>query len=153
MIILGIDPGSVRVGYGLMKKRGGKLMHLKSGLIKIPPNDHGKQLLALEGGLEEIISEFKPDVVGLEKIFVSKNKKTGVFVAEARGIILKVIAAHKIRLIEFSPPSIKLAVTGDGRADKKSVAKMVGLFLNIDTRKIIDDTTDALAIAIAASNR
>ncbi|MGC9610658.1 MAG: crossover junction endodeoxyribonuclease RuvC [Minisyncoccia bacterium] len=153
MIVLGIDPGNVRAGYGLIKKEGSKLTHLKSGLIKIPAGGHGERLLALEKGLEAIIGEFHPDVVGLEKIFITKNKKTGIFVAEARGVISKIIAANKIKLIEFSPSSIKLAATGDGRADKKSVAKMVGLFLNMDTRKIIDDATDALAIAIAASSR
>lgn len=154
MIILGIDPGNVRAGYGLIKKDGSKLIYLESGLLKIPARaDPGERLLALEKDLEIIIKKTKPGTVGLERIFFTKNKKTGIFVAQAQGLILKIIAAHQLKLIEFSPSSIKLAVAGNGRADKKAVAKMVGLFLNIRTMGLIDDETDALAIAIAASNQ
>lgn len=154
MIILGIDPGNVRTGYGLIKKEGSKFTHLKSGLIKIPPRtDPGAQLLALEKGLMELLREIRPDVVGVEKIFITKNKKTGIFVAQARGLILKIIAEHRLRLLELTPPSIKLAVTGYGRADKKAVAKMVGIFLNIKTVGLLDDETDALAAAIATSSQ
>ena len=153
MRILGIDPGYVRIGYGLVEKNGQKFTRLESGLLKIPAKTElGKQFLALENGLESLINRTSPDLIGLEKIFMNKNKKTGVFVAQARGIITKVVAANKIKLVEFSPPSIKLAVTGYGRADKKAVAKMVGIFLGIGTNGMIDDETDALAIAIAASN-
>lgn len=154
MIVLGIDPGSVRVGYGIINKNGGRLTYLESGLLKIPPKaDPGKQLLALEKNMELIIRRTKPEVVGVEKIFMNKNKKTAVFVTQARGLIIKVIASHRLRLVELSPPSIKAAVTGNGRADKKSVAKMVALLLGIKTAGMLDDETDALATAIAASSR
>ncbi|TSA44579.1 crossover junction endodeoxyribonuclease RuvC [bacterium] len=154
MIILGIDPGNVRTGYGLIEKSGGKLTYVESGLLKIPPRaDSGKQLLALENDLKKLIKKMSPRVVGLEKIFLGKNKKTGIFVAQARGLILKILAENESELIELSPPSVKLAVSGDGRADKRAVAKMVGLFLNIKTLGLLDDETDALAIAIAASSQ
>jgi len=154
MIILGIDPGNVRAGYGIIRKEGGKLTHIESGLIKIPSGtDAGAQLLSIESGLESIIKRIQPDIVGVEKIFLTRNKKTGIFVAQARGLIMKIIASHGLKLLEFSPSSIKLAVAGDGRADKRGVAKMVGLFLNIETGRLIDDVTDALATAIAASNQ
>jgi crossover junction endodeoxyribonuclease RuvC len=154
MVILGIDPGNVRTGYGLIRKEGSKLVHLKSGLIKIPPRaDPGIQLLALEKNLMKLLGEVRPDVVGMEKIFITKNKKTGVFVAQARGLILKIIAEYRLRLLELTPSSIKLSVTGYGRADKKAVAKMVGMFLNIKTAGLLDDETDALATAIATSSR
>ncbi len=152
MTILGIDPGSVRAGYGLIKKKGQDFIRIESGLFKIPTGTSlGNQLLVLEKDMEKLIKKTKPDLVGLEKIFMNKNKKTGVFVAQARGIIVKISAAHKLRLIELSPSSIKLAVTGDGRADKKAVAKMVGLFLKMKVVGLLDDETDALATAIAAS--
>ena len=154
MIILGIDPGNVRAGYGLIEKEGPKLIYLKSGLIKIPPRaEPGAQLLALEKDLTKLLDEIRPDIVGVEKIFITKNKKTGVFVAQARGLILKIIAEYRLKLLELTPSSIKLAVTGDGRADKKAVAKMVGMFLNIKTAGLIDDETDALATAIATSSQ
>ncbi len=154
MVILGIDPGSVRAGYGIIAKNGGRLRYLESGLLKIPPGaEPGKQLLALEKDLENIIKRVKPRTVGVEKIFMSRNKKTAIFVAQARGLIMKVIASRDLKLIELSPPSIKAAVTGNGRADKKSVAKMVGLFLNVKTTGMVDDESDALAVAIAVSTR
>ncbi|MEK7506168.1 MAG: crossover junction endodeoxyribonuclease RuvC [Patescibacteria group bacterium] len=152
MIILGIDPGNVRAGYGLIKKDGQDFIRIESGIFKIPAETSlGNQLLALEKDMEKLIKKTKPDLVGLEKIFMNKNKKTGVFVAQARGIIVKVSAAYKLKLVELSPSSIKLAVTGDGRADKKAVAKMVGLFLKMKIAGLLDDETDALATAIAAS--
>jgi crossover junction endodeoxyribonuclease RuvC len=154
MTILGIDPGNVRAGYGFIEKEGSRLTFLEGGLIKIPQGaDPGVQLLALEKDLDRLIRKMKPELVGLEKIFITKNKKTGVFVAQARGIIMKVVADHKLKLVELSPPSIKLAVTGYGRADKKAVAKMVGMLLGMKTAGLIDDETDAIATAIAVSNR
>ena len=153
MIILGIDPGTTRAGYGAIKKTGGRLSYLTGGLLSSPKtDDQGRRLLALEYGLRNIIKTINPDVVGVEKLYLTKNKKTAIRVAEARGIIIKTLSERKIPVEELSPPSIKLAVTGDGAADKRAVAKMVTLLLHIDTSEMLDDITDALAIAIATSS-
>ncbi len=153
MIILGIDPGITRAGYGLVKKKQGGLVYLKSGLLSSPDtSDHGDRLLALERGLRNVIRTARPEVVGMERLYITKNKKTAVRVAEARGVIIKLLYEKGLHLEEFSPPSVKLAVTGSGRADKKAVAKMVSLILHINTSKMLDDVTDALAIAIATSS-
>ena len=154
MIVLGVDPGNVRLGYGLIEKKGSFMRYIGSGLLKIPGGkDAGKQLLAIEDGLSRVVKKFKPERIGVEKIFFSKNKKTGIFVAQARGLILKVAAENDLELIELTPSSIKLSVTGNGRSDKAAVARMVGLFLKIGTAGMIDDESDALATAIAASDR
>ncbi len=153
MIVLGIDPGTTRAGYGIVEKKQGKLFYLGGGLLSSPKTDEqGDQLLALERGLQKIIEAVRPDVAGIEKLYITKNKKTAVRVAEARGVIIKTLSARRVRIEEFSPPSVKLAVTGSGTADKKAVARMVSLILKIDTSRMLDDTTDALAIAIAASS-
>ncbi|MEK7629978.1 MAG: crossover junction endodeoxyribonuclease RuvC [Patescibacteria group bacterium] len=153
MIILGIDPGTSRIGYGVIEKSNGKLIYLDAGLINIPSTQKTEKLMALEKNLGDLIDKFKPDLIGVEKIFFSNNQKTAIAVAEARGVILNTIAKKSILLAEFTPPEVKKAVTDDGRASKQAVAKMVNLFLNLETRKILDDVTDALAIAIAASSR
>ncbi len=153
LVVMGIDPGSVRAGYGILKKEGHKLVHLENGLIKIRKSgDNGEKLCSLEKELKILISKYSPDIVGLEKLFASKNLKTVIEVAEARGVIRKVVSESGIKLKELAPQTVKMSVTGSGRADKKSVSKMVGLMLNIETRFIIDDATDALAIAIASSD-
>lgn len=152
LIILGIDPGNVRAGYGVIKKDGGKFIPLGSGLLEIGRDGNvGAQLVALEKDLRRIIKTYHPDAAGLERLFATNNVKTVMGVAEARGVIRKVIFESGIKLIELAPQTIKLSVTGSGRADKKAVAKMVSIILAMKTDKLIDDTTDALAIAIAAA--
>lgn len=153
-IILGIDPGSVRVGVGIIEKNGDALTHIESGLLDVKKNSNkGERLLSLEKKLKKVLSRTKPDLAGVEKLFFSKNQKTAFAVAEARGIILKTLAEFKIPTIELTPSEVKLAVAGNGGASKEAVAKMVGYFLKIQTKSTIDDVTDALALAIAASNK
>lgn len=152
IIILGIDPGNVRAGYGVIKKGRGTFTHLGSGLLRVKRGENaGAQLVALEKDLRRIIKKYRPGAAGLEKLFASNNMKTVMGVAEARGVIHKVIFENNLRLVELAPQTVKLSVTGSGRADKKSVAKMVSLILNITIDDLLDDTTDALAIAIAVA--
>ncbi|MEX0689998.1 MAG: crossover junction endodeoxyribonuclease RuvC [Candidatus Paceibacterota bacterium] len=152
MIILGIDPGTTRIGYGVIKKENNKFSHLKSGILEIKEESNASKILSLEMELEKIINKFKPDKIGVEKIFFSKNKKTAIKVAEARGVILSLVYKKSIPVAEMEPSKIKLAVTGNGRSSKKGVAKMVHYFLKIPTNELIDDETDALAIAIATDS-
>lgn len=152
MIILGIDPGSVRVGYGVIKKDHGKLTHLESGLLEIPRARYEERLTVLEKNLNILLEKARPNRVGLEKLFFVKNLKTAISVAQARGVILNTITKKSIPVFEVTPSEVKLAIAGDGRAPKKSVAKMVNYFLDLETKNLIDDITDALAIAIAISN-
>lgn len=152
MKILGLDPGSVRVGYGLIKKEKGELQLIKAGLLKILSKDGSQRLLELEKSFSELLKKQNPDLVVLEKIFFMKNLKTAVEVAQSRGVLTLIVAKHKIPLLEFSPTEIKAAATGYGRADKKAVAKMVEKILRIDKIKAVDDVSDALAAAIAGAN-
>lgn len=152
MIILGIDPGTTRIGFGFIDFSAGRFRHLKSGLLKIGV-DPQKRLLVLEKDLTQLISEFKPELVGLEKLFFVKNQKTAFEVAETRGVIKNTVLKNKIRIIELSPSELKLGITGDGRAPKNAISKMVGYFLNLSTHDFIDDVTDALALAIVVCGK
>lgn len=152
MLILGLDPGSVRVGYGLIKKQGGELRFIKAGLLKISSKDKNQRLLELEKSFSELLKKQNPDLVVLEKLFFMKNLKTAVEVAQSRGVLTLIVAKYKIPLLEFSPTEIKIAATGYGRADKKAVAKMVERILGINKIKAVDDVSDALAAAITGAN-
>ncbi len=147
MIILGIDPGTKRVGYGLIEKTGPKIKFLTAGILKIekplPLN-----LLDIEKELSDLIKRFKPETMIIEKIFFIKNRKTGIEVAQARGAILLLALKNKIKIIECAPNEMKAAVSGYGFADKKAVEKMVKLILDKPDLNLIDDAVDALAMAI-----
>jgi len=148
MVILGIDPGTTRIGYGIIEKpkkvRG-------YGIIEIKKRGLPERLVYLERELEKLIKKYEPEVIAVEKLFFAKNKKTALEVAEARGVIILVAARHKIEIKEPTPIFVKQSVTGYGLADKKAVTKMVERLLNIkDLKKFPDDTADALANAVAA---
>ena len=153
MIILGIDPGSARIGYGVIKKEKGFQM-IDCGIIGTDRKKSEEQILENAQKLARLIKKYRPALIGLEKIYFSKNVKTGIAVAQSRGALLLEIAKHGLPVKELSPSEVKLAVAGYGLADKKAVAKMVKLTLNLplDSLKKYDDATDALAIAIAAAN-
>ncbi len=152
MRILGIDPGSTRIGYGLIDKKGSDLKFLKAGLLKISSKNKNQRLLDLENSFTQLLKKEKPDLVALEKLYFAKNLKTALEVSQSRGVLILIILKNKLPLIEISPSEAKLIVAGDGRASKEAVAKMVGRSLKINTAKQIDDITDALALAIAACN-
>ena len=152
MKILGIDPGSARVGYGLINKDGNNLKFLQAGLLKISAKDKNQRLLDLEKSFSQLIKKEKPDLVAIEKLYFVKNLKTALEVGQSRGVLVLIIVKNKLPLIEISPSEAKLIVSGDGHASKKAVAKMVGYCLKINTAGQIDDATDALALAIAAGS-
>ena len=151
MKILGIDPGSARIGYGLIEKSGSELKFLKDGLLKINSKDKCERLVDLEKSFLALLKKERPDWAVMEKLYFVKNQKTGLEVAQSRGILTLLITKSKIPLLEFTPLEIKQGVTGYGMADKKSVAKMVAKILKMDKINKYDDATDALAAAITGS--
>ncbi|MEK7482129.1 MAG: crossover junction endodeoxyribonuclease RuvC [Patescibacteria group bacterium] len=151
MLILGLDPGSTRVGYGLIKKEKNDLKLIECGLLKVLSKDKGQRLLEIEKDLSGLIKKHKPDLISLERLFFMKNMKTALDVAQSRGVLTLLTAKYKIPLLEFSPSEIKIAATGYGLADKKAVAKMVAKILKTDKIGKIDDISDALATAICAA--
>lgn len=154
MIVLGIDPGTTRIGYGVIEVSGNSLRHITSGILPLTTREMGaERLLEIGISLEQLLKRTNPEKVGIERLFFSKNKKTALAVAEARGVLVATIARNNIPLFELAPNEVKLAVTGNGNSKKTAVAKMVSLLLRLDVSNLLDDATDALAIAIASANK
>ena len=143
MKTLGIDPGTTRIGYGIIEND----LVVDYGLI------NGKNSLEIiHQEIKRIILKHNPDVVSIEKLFFSKNVKTALRVGEARGVILLAAHEEKIPIREYTPIQVKLAVTGYGKADKKQIQQMVKVLLKLSEIPKPDDVADALAIAICHQN-
>lgn len=152
-IVLGIDPGTAIVGYGLVRSQGGRLTCLDYGCIRTSASqDTAERLHALYKGVLEVIKRGNPDVVAVEQIFFSKNAKTAFAVGQARGVAILAASSEGIRVAEYTPLQVKSAVTGYGRAEKVQVQNMVQRILFLPTIPRPDDAADALAIAICCTN-
>jgi crossover junction endodeoxyribonuclease RuvC len=152
MIILGIDPGTATTGYGLIKTDE-KGHCLDYGCIVTDPSETPeKRLKKIYEGVSKLIRLYKPDILSVEKIYFFKNLKTALPVSQAKGVILLAAARKNIKICEFTPLQVKIAVTGFGRAEKKQIQKMVKIMLRLKELPRPDDAADALAVAICASN-
>lgn len=152
MRILGIDPGFDRNGYGVIEDAGGKLMHVAHGVLQTSSKD--KFLMRLQevrNAVRDLIQQYKPDAVAVEKLFFQTNAKTAINVAQARGIVLLAVADAGLPLVEPTPNQVKQGTTGDGSADKKQMQEMVMRLLKFDAIPQPDDAADALAIAIVGA--
>lgn len=153
MIILGIDPGTVIIGYAFLEKQGNDLTLLEADAIQIPPQgDRAERLAILHNNLAALIKKWRPDTVAVEKLFFTKNQKTAMDVAEARGVIISTAALAKIPVSEYTPLEVKMASTGYGKADKQQVRTMVRAILRLKEVTRLDDVTDAMAIAITEAH-
>lgn len=152
MIILGIDPGSTRVGYGLIEKERSGLKFLSSGILKIKSSDKNQRLVELEQSFNQLLKKTKPDLAVVEKLFFVKNVKTGIEVSQSRGILTLLVIKHKIPILEFTPLQIKQALTGYGKSDKQAVMNTVMKLLKLKKIQGGDDAADAIAAAMAGAN-
>lgn len=152
MIILGIDPGTARAGYGVINTGGGGGPALvTAGILKVSKADDAPAILEdIHAGVERLCAEHKPEILAIEKLYFAKNQKTAFAVAEARGVILLAARNIGLEVREYSPTEVKANLTGYGGADKKAVLKMVRLVLRKPDLKIVDDASDALALALVA---
>lgn len=154
MVILGLDPGSHYTGYGFIEKQGERLSAMDFGRISCVKGSSITERLALIAHeLDDLLLRVPPDLSALESPFLGQNPKSLVVLAQARGALLATLGSHRLPVTEYSPAEVKSAVVGNGRADKKQVAHMVGLTLKLDTSKLSADTTDALAVAICCALR
>ncbi len=149
MIIVGIDPGTARMGWAVIQSEKGHITPICYGCI-ITTNDTTDEirLKSMYRELMNILSLHKPQQVALEDIFFATNAKTVIPVAQARGVILLAAAMANIPVYSYSPRAVKSAIAGSGTADKSQVTAMVMRILRIDTPPKPDDTADALAIAL-----
>lgn len=149
MRIIGIDPGTAIVGYGIIDYNAGESTLVTSGSIQTSKNlDDANRLKEIENDLTTIIQKYSPEIASVEKLFFCKNQKTVISVAQGRGVILATLAKFGIEINEYTPMQIKLAVTGYGKATKEDVAEMVKKQINYKTFPKLDDTADAIAMAV-----
>lgn len=149
MLILGIDPGIGRTGWGIVEVKSGKLNVGKYGCIETSQNlIVEKRLHNIYDDLVSILKTEKPDALAVEELFFNTNTKTAMIVGQARGVILLAAAQHEIPISIYTPLQVKIAVTGYGRAEKRQVGQMIKTLLHLDTIPKPDDTADALAIAV-----
>ena len=143
---MGIDPGTIAVGYAVLASANGRHLLKTAGILPIRARETCARLIELHRGLKRLLDEWMPDAVGVERIFFARNAKTALAVAEARGAILLTTALAGITLYEYTPLEIKKTVTGDGRADKIQIKKMVGLVVaGAPSASSLDDVFDAIA--------
>lgn len=153
MRILGIDPGTGILGFGVIDtKPGGKVVLVDGGVIRTPVKQpDSERLHTIYDELTEIIKQHKPEVMSVEKLFFAQNVTTAMSVAQARGVVLLCGVQNGLELFEYTPLQIKQALTGYGRADKKQIQEMVRVILGLKEVPKPDDCADALAAAICHS--
>ncbi len=153
MRILGIDPGTGILGFGVIDvDKTGKIQLVDAGVIRTPvKEDDAVRLVTIFEELQDIIAQNKPEVMSVEKLFFARNVTTAMTVAQARGVVLLLGQQNGMRLFEYTPMQIKQAITGYGKADKKQMQEMVKVLLKLKEIPRPDDAADALAAAICCS--
>jgi crossover junction endodeoxyribonuclease RuvC len=149
MRIIGIDPGIARTGWGVIDVQSSKFIVKNYGCIETPKE------LSLEKRLDQLYKEIisimtaeQPEAFAIEELFFNTNAKTAMVVGQARGVVLLAAAQHNLSVAVYTPLQVKIAVTGYGRAEKKQVGQMIKIILKLEAIPKLDDTADALAIAI-----
>jgi crossover junction endodeoxyribonuclease RuvC len=153
MIVLGIDPGLANTGYGVVARRGGRLVALDGGVIETPPGMRLERRLAtLHGAIGSLLAEHRPDAVALEALYFGRNVRTAFAVGQARGVVLLAAGQAGLACADYTPQQVKGAVCGSGRAGKDQVGRMVQALLSLPQMPAPDHAADALAVAICHAN-
>ena len=154
MIVLGIDPGTAALGYGIVERTRGGLRAVDYGCLTTSPDlPLAQRLLAIHALVADLVQLHRPVLVGVERLFFSRNAQTAFAVGQARGVVLLAAAEHEVPVRDATPNEVKSAVAGYGAADKQQVQRMVQIVLGMAELPTPDDAADALAIAICVANR
>jgi crossover junction endodeoxyribonuclease RuvC len=147
--VLGIDPGLSRCGYGIVARERGNPRALGCGVIRTPPGDSlPDRLLALDDDLRQLVAQVRPSAVAVERVLFQTNARTAMSVGQASGLALAIAGREHIPVVQYSPNEVKLAVAGDGGADKREVGEMVARLLGLREVPGPADVADALALAV-----
>ena len=153
MIVLGIDPGTARLGYGVVERQGSTLTMLDYGCLEtINDRPLEQRLLLINEGIDDLIETYRPEAVGVERLFFNRNVQTAMAVGQARGVVLLTAAQHGLPVLEYGPHEVKMAVTGYGRAPKDQVQRMVQLVLSMSELPRPDAAADELAVAVCTAH-
>ena len=151
MRVLGVDPGTVRTGWGVVERHGSKLVGIAAGVIKAGEDGPlPERLLAIHTGLAEVIARYEPEAVAVEDIFFAKHPNAALKLGHARGVALLAAAQSDLAVHAYPPATVKRALVGRGAADKEQIARLVGTLLGMRDRP--PDASDALAVAIIHLN-
>ncbi|HEX6390612.1 MAG TPA: crossover junction endodeoxyribonuclease RuvC [Solirubrobacteraceae bacterium] len=149
MIVLGIDPGLASTGYGVVARRGGRLVALDGGVIatasELAPE---RRLAAIHREVSDLLEEHGPDAVALEELYFGQNVRSAFAVGQARGVVMLAAGQRGVACEGYTPQQVKGAVCGNGRAAKDQVARMVQALLSLPSPPTPDHAADALAVAI-----
>lgn len=148
MRVLGIDPGFDRLGLAVLEGDPSRPTHIWSDCVIPKKGAMEDRLAEVTEAVATAIKKYSPDQLAIETLFFSTNKKTAMTVAQARGAVLSSAGEAGLPVREFSPGTVKLAVTGDGRADKTAIARMLPHLLTLPPKRRLDDELDAIAVAI-----
>lgn len=153
VLVLGIDPGTRNLGWGVVRSVGNRLVHVDHGVLRVGDTvSLSARLCLLDEALCEVLRRFQPQCASVESLFFHKDPQAAAKLGHARGVVLLNIERQKIPLAEYTPASVKQMITGHGRATKDQVAKMIRLLLNLD-REPPSDAADALALAVTHLRR
>ena len=153
MIVLGIDPGLANTGYGVVERRGGRLVALDCGVIQTRAGvAHERRLADIHAGIEALLAEHQPDAVALEELYFGQNVRTAFAVGQARGVVMLAAGQRGVPCSSYTPQQVKGAVCGSGRAEKDQVARMVKTLLGLVEEPRPDHAADALAVAVCHAN-
>ena len=154
MIILGIDPGLINTGYGLISNKEGTSELIDYGIITPNKNDSTPQrLYTIFSDIEQLIKQFKPTIFSIEDVFYSKNFKSALMLGHARGAAILAAAKYKIPVFEYSARKVKQSITGNGNADKTQIQYMLKQIFNLNVLPEPLDASDALGIALCHINQ
>jgi crossover junction endodeoxyribonuclease RuvC len=152
MLILGVDPGSLVTGYGIIEKNGSKSLHVHSGVIKTSSsNTQSKRIWVIHTGLEEIVKKYQPEIMVVESLFHAANSQSLIKLSQVRGAVLLLGESYGMHIVEYAPMEIKKGIAGFGRAEKQQMVYMMKKLLNLPLLKSADEA-DALAMALYHSN-
>lgn len=154
MIVLGVDPGTAALGYGIIERTGTRLRAIDFGCLETSPEQSlPDRLKAVHSLVSDLIELHRPDIVGVERLFFTRNAQTAFAVGQARGCVLLAASQHEVPVREATPNEVKVATAGHGAAGKDQVQRMVQLILGMAELPTPDDAADALAVAICVANR
>lgn len=149
MIILGIDPGTARMGWGIVTSDSGKAEYVRCGCLETSSDAKPQERLeTLFSALKDIIERFEPDVLAVEDLYFAQNVKTAFAVGQAKGVVMLAAAQARLPIFEYTPLQVKQAITGYGRASKEQIQQMVVNELRLSNIPQPDDAADGLAIAL-----
>lgn len=149
MLVLGLDPGLASTGYGLVRGDGQKLELVAYDVIRTPASmTTTERLILLRQELSEVIAAYRPDAAAVEQVFFGANARTAMIVGQAVGVLLLTLAEAGLQIAEYTPPQVKQAITGYGRASKSQVQQMVAILLGLSDLPRPQDAADALAVSI-----